>query len=55
MKILIDYRKSGKLFKGTENGSNEAKIKFHAILKAYNIAGEAAEAIPVDPRGISCG
>ena len=54
--IVQRYRKLAFLHHpDRNNGSNEAKIKFQAILKAYNIAGEAAEAIPVDPRGISCG
>ena len=48
--IIQRYRKLAFLnHPDRNNGSNEAKIKLQAILKAYNIAGEAAEAIPVDP------
>ena len=48
--IIRKYRKLAFLnHPDRNNGCPEAKARFQDILNAYNVAGDAAEAVPVDP------
>ena len=49
-KIVEKYRKLAiRLHPDKNQGSEEATSDFQKLLKAYHVAGEAAESVPVDP------
>ena len=48
--IVEKYRKLAiRLHPDKNQGSEEATSDFQKLLKAYHVAGEAAESVPVDP------